>query len=403
MNAPLAAQETPRSLATWNGRLTAIGSAAALNLAFMPLFLKPAVVSDFIQDRGFTSVQAGSIVTVEFLALSAMLLLASRWRRRLYYLPTSLLGAALACLAAFACIYVSSYTGLLALRVMSALGTGLLMIAANMAFAGFEKPDVMFARINAINLVFGSLALMLLPHTASLVGNVSPFAGYLCVAVLLFPFMLLMPRRESSPPQTDVTQSGGALNFKSRQILWLAAGTAAFALALGQVWGFFWSLGSAAGLSTEQLSSASSLTLIGSVVGSLLGGRASRSAVAVPIFRLALVSAAAGFLLVILAPQPLLFVIGGVVAMSSIYFVYPTVLGAASGYDTTGRGVVLINGAQSLMSGSGPMVAGIVMDAGGSPALSVTAVACTAAALLLYEMVWRDTRRVKRAELQVEA
>lgn len=389
-----------RSLSTRNGRLTAIASTAAINLGFMPLFLKPAVVGDFVQQRGLSASQSGTIVTMEFLTISLMLLFASRWRGRVAYLPTALIGVALAAVAAIGCLYVNSFLGLIGLRVLSAVGTALLIFVPNLAFAGFDKPDVMFSRVYALNLVFGSIALMLVPYTTLISGGPAPFVAYLVIAAVMLPLILMMPSREASPPkvQSDNTTTE---DYKSRQILWLAAGTAAFALALGQVWGFFFVLGKSAGLTMDQLSNASSLTLVGGVIGSLLGGAASRSSLSLPIFRLTIVGATIGMLLVVFAPQPILFVVGGIIGMSAIYFMFPTILGSAAEYDQSGRGIVLINGAQSLMSGTGPMVAGFIMDTTSVSGLSFSIVLCTLASLLLFEMVWRDGRRSKRVNVPV--
>lgn len=378
-----------RSLSNWHGWRVVIASTAMQNLAFMYLWLQPAVVDELVTHAGLSVSQVGLIATVETLTVSIILLLAVRWRRPVLYAPIALAGIATILLTAIGCMLVTSFTGFLVLIFTAALGFGLLMMVSHMALAGFEKADMVFGRVYAVNLMFSAALLFMLPYFQSLFGRPPAFPAMVLFALAMLPFVLLMPWRECSPARELIKATGGRLPAGACRVLLLAAGSAAVGLAYGQVWAFFMFLGQKAGLSAAQASTASGLALAGAIVGSLLAGRANSSRLSLRLFRLSIAGSAVGLLAIASAPLPGLFVAGGIAAMFGMYFFFPTILGVAANHDFTGRGIALINGALSFCTGVGPMIAGVLIEAGGTAALIFGTMTAMMLSLLLFELVWR--------------
>jgi predicted MFS family arabinose efflux permease len=227
------------------------------------------------------------------------------------------------------------------------------------------------------------VGLFLLPHV---------FAGYglralyvvlgvlgLCAAPLVRGFDPALGRAKHAGTTATAQQAGAALNA-----CLVIGGVLAFYVAIGGVWTFASKAAALAGFDAahtgEVLAAASVMGIVGAGCASFIGGRVARMAMLLAGYAILAVSLAA------LATQPgTTGYMGAVFAFKFAWtFVLPFILAAAAKHDRTGRLVASLNFVIGAGLAAGPLIAGVLLDAGatlatlfaGAAAISVISCVC---------------------------
>jgi hypothetical protein len=374
------------------GRLI-VASIASYNVANLLLWLQPAIMAELLGTHRLSSSQAGWIGSVAMLVLSLVILMYSQLQRPFAYRSVALFGILLTMAAGVSWLFAEGFVALLVVLALGSVGFGLLMVAPSMALAGVRTPVATFGRMYAVNLVCSSALLFFLPQIGVLFGRPPAIPAILIVAVTMLPLILLMPRAASSSARRRPAVRANTADAKVRIVRWLAGGVAAIGLAYGQVWAFFTVLGEAGGLTADQATEASGLSLMGALAGSLTASYIERILGGRRMLMLSLAGMAISLMLVIRPPLPIAFITAGVTAQFFMYLFFPTVLGVAAICDPGGRGIALINGCLAILAGAGPLVAGVLINARGTSALSVVTLASVAIAMVTFMVAWRSLKK----------
>ncbi|MBB3260116.1 putative MFS family arabinose efflux permease [Paraburkholderia bannensis] len=363
--------------------------------AITPLLLlvAPAVAAQLAVQLGLSASQIGTYFFVELGAFSCATLPSLLWLGRVDARRVAALATAVFCIGNFAtALAMPGFAGLLALRSVTALGGGTLMVLCMTSAATSANRDRVYGLWVVGQLVAGALGLFLLPHV---------FAGYglralyvvlgvlgLCAAPLVRGFdpALGRARRTGS---TAKAQETGTVRAALNACL-VIGGVLAFYVAIGGVWTFASKAAALAGFDAahtgEVLAAASVMGIVGAGCASLIGGRVARLAMLLTGYAILAVSLAG------LAAQP-----GTAGYMAAVFafkfawtFVLPFILAAAAKHDGTGRLMASLNFVIGAGLAAGPLIAGVLLDAGATlPALFAGAAAISVMSCLCLLRVER--------------
>lgn len=278
------------------------------------------------------------------------------------------------------------FVPLLALRAATALGGGTLMVLCMTSAAASGNSDRVYGLWVVGQLIAGAAGLFLLPHLFDAVGLRALYVVLAALAVCAAPLASRFPAAPRARPASE----RGAHRPMARAPAALAiAGVLTFYLAIGGVWTFANKAASAVGFGAQAsgnvLAIASLMGIAGAALASYLGGRAARRAMLFAGYGILAAS------LVMLAAMP--NATGYTIAIFGFKFawtfVLPFILASVAAIDATGRLIATLNLVIGSGLAAGPLVAGLLLDGGGTlrALFSVAAIVSIAslAALLRVE------------------
>ncbi|WP_323118862.1 MFS transporter [Burkholderia alba] len=371
-DAPSAPSDARPSPARFTGATLAALVAFA---AITPLLLlvAPAVAAQLGAQLGLSATQIGTYFFVELGAFSLATLPSYWWlgrvdARRVAWCAIALFGAGNLATA----VSMPSFAPLLALRAVTALSGGTLMVLCMTSAATSENRDRVYGLWVVGQLIAGAAGLFVLPHLFQAVGlralyvalaGLALCAAPLCRGFAAAPATLAAAARSRLAPAAP--RGGVALAI---------GGVLTFYLSIGSVWTFASKAGADAGLDTQTggtvLAVASLMGIAGASLASYLGGRIARRTVLYAGYALLVASLGA------LAVQPR--AAGYAAAIFGFKFawtfVLPFMLAGVARIDPSGRLIATLNFVIGAGLAAGPLIAGVALDAGGTmPLLFVTA------------------------------
>lgn len=351
----------------------------------MVLLVAPAVAEQLGVELGLNPAQIGSYFSVELGAFSLATIPSYYWIGRFDARKVAAVALVVFCVGNIvSALWMPQYHGLLALRAITALGGGTLMVLCMSAAAGCANRDRVYGFWVVGQLVMGAIGLAILPHMFGMVGI---RAFYLLLAAL---GILASPLCRAFPPQTGVRtdDAGAATQGGDRVVVTLIVtlGVLAFYLAIGGVWTFAGNAAGEVGIGPEAngtiLAIATTFGIIGALVASAVGGRISRPLMLIigylllllPLIWLSTKPAATGYTISLLSFK------------FSWTFVLPFILATVASCDKSGKLVASLTLIIGLGLSVGPLVAGNMLQAGmslQSVFLSGFALALVSAGLIL--------------------
>lgn len=351
------------------GRLVAIVLGAAVVPAV--LLTAPAIAGQLTAQLGLGPAQIGTMLSSELAAMSLATIPAWWWQKRFDWRRVAL-GAALLFIAAnVASAFATTYTPLLALRFLSALCGGTIMIVCMSSAAASPQRDRVYGLWVCGQLVLGAIGLWLLPGLFADHGLAALYLGLAFLMALCLPFLTQFPAGMSAP----ASRGAGLGGQLGRPALAIGA-VLTFYIGLSGVWAFIGGIASSAGLdartSGAMLAFASLLGIVGSLTATGIGGRIPRS-----------LSLAAGYA-AMTASVLLLFGVPSLVRFAAAAFVFkfvwtfvlPFILASVADLDRDGR---LMSTTNLVIGGGlaiGPAISGQILEGdGGSNAMLATSAA----------------------------
>lgn len=344
--------------------------------AITPLLLlvAPAVAAQLGGPMGLSASQIGTYFFVELGAFSLATVPSYLWLGRVDARRVAGCATAVFCVGnLITALVMPGFVALLALRAVTALGGGTLMVLCMTSAATSGDRDRVYGLWVVGQLVAGALGLLLLPHLFNAFGLRALYVTLallaLCAAPLTLGFDPALggkphqrdPHNEHNEPTARATAGNSSCTANAA---FAVAGVLAFYLAIGGVWTFASEAASLAGLDASRsgsvLAIASVMGIAGAGTASLIGGRFARRA---------MLMAGYGLLFAALAG---LSVNSGVEAyMTAIFafkfawtFVLPFILAAAANKDRSGRLIASLNFVIGAGLAIGPLIAGVLLDAG---------------------------------------
>lgn len=341
--------------------------------AITPLLLlvAPAVAAQLGGPMGLSASQIGTYFFVELGAFSLATVPSYLWLGRVDARRVAGCATAVFCVGnLITALVMPGFVALLALRAVTALGGGTLMVLCMTSAATSGDRDRVYGLWVVGQLVAGALGLLLLPHLFNAFGLRALYATLALLALCAAPLTrgfdpALGGKRHQRDPHNEHTARATTGNSSgTANAAFAVAGVLAFYLAIGGVWTFASEAASLAGLDASRsgsvLAIASVMGIAGAGTASLIGGRIARRAMLVAGYGL-LFAALAG-----------LSVSSGVEAyMTAIFafkfawtFVLPFILAAAANKDHSGRLIASLNFVIGAGLAIGPLIAGVLLDAG---------------------------------------
>ncbi|WP_342612983.1 MFS transporter [Burkholderia ambifaria] len=375
--------------------------------AITPLLLlvAPAVAAQLATQLGLSASQIGTYFFVELGAFSLATVPSYLWlgrvdARRVAACAIALFGIGNLLTA----LWMPGFGALLALRAVTALGGGSLMVLCMTSAATSENSDRVYGLWVVGQLTAGAVGLFVLPHVFAAFGLRALYVALAVLALLAAPLSRGFPATLGVRTASAQAARGGADADAdaSRRFVVLAIGAVLmFYLAIGSVWTFASRAAAEAGLDPQStgnvLAIASVMGIAGAALASCAGGRLARHAMLAAGYALLAAS------LVALAALP--DAIGYSAAIFAFKFawtfVLPFMLATVARIDTSGRLVATLNFVIGAGLAAGPLLAGLLLDAGGT--MHALFAAATAGAIASFAALRHLDRRARTSMTSVSS
>ncbi|KML14271.1 MULTISPECIES: MFS transporter [Burkholderia] len=362
--------------------------------AITPLLLlvAPAVAGQLATQLGLSASQIGTYFFVELGAFSLATVPSYLWlgridARRVAAFAIALFGVGNLLTA----LWMPGFVALLALRAVTALGGGSLMVLCMTSAATSENSDRVYGLWVVGQLIAGAIGLFVLPHVFAAFGLRALYVALAGLALLAAPLSRGFPSSLGARTAPAQHARGAAARTPQGSIVLAIGAVLTFYLAIGSVWTFASRAASEAGLDPQStgnvLAIASVMGIAGAALASCAGGRLARRAMltagyallAASLVALAVMRQAGGYSAAIFAFK------------FAWTFVLPFILATVAQIDTSGRLVATLNFVIGAGLAAGPLLAGLMLDAGGTMHALFTA--ATAVAIVSFAALRHIDRR----------
>lgn len=344
------------------------------------LMTAPVVAAQYAFQLGLGPARIGQLFSAELAAMSLATLPAYYWQPRWNWRRVAAGAALLFILANLASALCSDYLALMALRMLSALAGGSLMVVCIASAAASPQAERVYGLWVSGQLLLGALGLWLLPGLFDLHGLKALYLGLALLMLLCLPLASAFPVTTSRGPASQATLP------VARAWLPGLCGLLAvllFYAGLSAVWTFIGSIASAAAIdpasSGRILSLATLMGIVGALCATLIGSRWPRTR----LLAIGLGLMATAICLLLGQPAPARFALAALLFKFCWTFVLPFILACLADHDQRGR---LMNSANLVIGGGlalGPAMAGPLLESPlGMPALLVGAACCLALAFI---------------------
>ncbi|MBJ9964760.1 MFS transporter [Burkholderia seminalis] len=364
--------------------------------AITPLLLlvAPAVAGQLATQLGLSASQIGTYFFVELGAFSLATVPSYLWlgrvdARRVAAFAIALFGAGNLLTA----LWMPGFVALLALRAVTALGGGSLMVLCMTSAATSENSDRVYGLWVVGQLIAGAIGLFVLPHVFAAFGLRALYVALAGLALLAAPLSRGFPASLGTRTAAAHTARGDAARTpRSCGVLAIGA-VLTFYLAIGSVWTFASRAAADAGLDPQStgnvLAIASVMGIAGAALAACAGGRLARRAMlaagyallAASLVALAAMRDAGGYSAAIFAFK------------FAWTFVLPFILATVAQIDTSGRLVATLNFVIGAGLAAGPLLAGLMLDAGST--MRTLFIAATAVAIVSFAALRHIDRRAR--------
>lgn len=364
--------------------------------AITPLLLlvAPAVAGQLAMQLGLSASQIGTYFFVELGAFSLATVPSYLWlgrvdARRVAAFAIALFGAGNLLTA----LWMPGFVALLALRAVTALGGGSLMVLCMTSAATSENSDRVYGLWVVGQLIAGAIGLFVLPHVFAAFGLRALYVALAALALLAAPLSRGFPSSLGTRTEPAHNGSGAATQTPQSFVVLAIGAVLTFYLAIGSVWTFASRAATEAGLDPQStgnvLAIASVMGIAGAALASCAGGRLARRAMlaagyallAASLVALAAMRHAGGYSAAIFAFK------------FAWTFVLPFILATVAQIDTSGRLVATLNFVIGAGLAAGPLLAGLMLDAGGT--MRVLFTAATAVAIVSFAALRHIDRRTR--------
>jgi MFS transporter, DHA1 family, inner membrane transport protein len=349
------------------------------------LMTAPAVAGQYASQLGLGPARIGQLFSAELAAMSLATLPAYYWQPRWDWRHVARLAALLFILANLASAFSDGFSQLLALRVLSALAGGTLMVVCIASAAGSQQPDRVYGLWVSGQLILGAVGLWLLPPLFAEAGLKALYLGLALLMGLCLPLAAAFPAatcQAERPAQVHTTRWLPGLCGLLAVLL--------FYTGLSAVWTFIGSIAAAAAIdpasSGSILSIATLMGIVGALCATAIGPRWPRNLLL--LLGLGLMAAAISLLLG--RPDLPRFALAALLFKYCWTFALPFILACLAEHDRQGR---LMSSANLVIGGGlalGPAIAGPLLESRhGMPAVLLGAIACLLLAFIVLMLARR--------------
>lgn len=338
-----------------------LGAAILMGVVGPEVFIvQPGFVQGLVEQLGFDEQSAGYTASAEMFGIAATTILLTfiahvlNWRK-VFALSLLVMFAANAI-----CTFVDDVGAFVALRFVAGLGAGGLVSLSFAAIGLTRDPDRNFGYLIMWVLTYGAIALLLMPSAYALTGmdGVLWFFALFPLAALPFVRWLPVTGETAAPVEAD------AVNLPAGMKGVALFAMLAYFLAQGVVWAYLFLIGTAGGLTEQQVANGLTISQFAGIAGALsaalLGSRFGRSA---PL-TLGILAGAACLYFLVGRLEFLVFALAAGVYNFAWNLTHPFLLAAMASFDPRGRVVVYAVAMQMIGLAVGPGLAATVVREG---------------------------------------
>ncbi|RMF99020.1 MAG: MFS transporter [Gammaproteobacteria bacterium] len=341
--------------------------------------VQPGFVQGMVQYLGFSDSDAGFIASAEMFGIAATTIAMTFFAHRVNWRLIFALSLLLMFLANAACTLVTDLQFFGIARVLAGLGAGGLVSLSFAAIGLTANPDRNFGLLIMWVLIYGALGLLLMPTAYRLAGMQGVLWFFALFPLFGLPFVRHLPVNGEEHFQVEADAIDIPVPFKAMALFAMLA----YFLAQGVVWAYLFRIGTAAGLSEQQVANGLTLSQFAGIGGALLAallahryGRAAPLSIGI--------AAGAAMLFLLIGDFSLLQFSAAVIVYNFCWnLVHPFLLAAMASFDRRGRVVVYAVAMQMLGLAFGPGLAALVIDEGSYVNVNWLGAALFAASLLL--------------------
>ncbi|AQT50363.1 MULTISPECIES: MFS transporter [Burkholderia cepacia complex] len=385
---------SPDGRASTFARSTLVALVVFAAITPLLLLVAPAVAGQLATQLGLSASQIGTYFFVELGAFSLATVPSYLWlgridARRVAAFAVALFGAGNLLTA----LWMPGFAALLALRAVTALGGGSLMVLCMTSAATSQNSDRVYGLWVVGQLIAGAIGLFVLPHVFAAFGLRALYVALAGLALLAAPLSRGFPSSLGTRTASPHTARGDASPTPRHFVVLAIGAVLTFYLAIGSVWTFASRAAAEAGLDPQTtgnvLAIASVMGIAGAALASCAGGRLARRAMLATGYALLAAS------LVALAAMRDTGGYGAAIFAFKFAwtFVLPFILATVAQIDTSGRLVATLNFVIGAGLAAGPLLAGLMLDAGGT--MRTLFVAATAVAIVSFAALRHIDRRAR--------
>ena len=378
---------------------TLAGVAAGSTAAQASLTCSPFYLSALISVTHYSPAQVGIFFALEMAACAtAMLLLAPIIKR------IELRGLALAAMLVIAAGQIASAVAgrepaLIAMRVVTGLGTGVLSASMAAAAARTAAPARVYAVATATMTIVFALSFLAIAQAGKFRGPVGMFVFLGALDAALIPAMLLLPRQHYVLARSEPKSERSSWRMRVPGLLALTA-MATFNYGALAIWPFTERIGEHIGLTMDRVSVLTAvgngLAAMGGIAASYLGDRFGYF---MPLLA-GLAIQGLGSLAICYSSSEAGYLVTYSIYLGDWYFCYAYILAVAAVVDPVGKLAVLTAVGYPVSTGLGSLSAGFLVERYSLQSIGWLAVAgCAAAFALLLPVLRVISDRKKHTEL----
>jgi predicted MFS family arabinose efflux permease len=358
--------------------------------------VQPGFVQGLVQNLGFDDQGAGYAASIEVWGITATTLVMTFFSHRFNWRKVITGSLLVVAVANAACIAVHSKEAFVALRFLAGAGAGSLISLSFTTVGLTETPDRNFGYLIMWVLLYGAIVLYVMPAAYALSGMTGALLFFAIFPLVALPFVKAFPQSGETVATVEADAVNLSAPLKSLALLAMFS----YFVAQGVAWAYLVLIGTAGGLSEQQVATGLTLSQVAGVAGALLpaliGGRFGR-------WRPLTVGIVGGALC-------LLFLIGRFQYLPFAFWVclynffwnmtHPYLLGSMASFDRRGRVVVLAVAAQMLGLAIGPAIGATVIAPGQYASVNYIAIAMFAVSwLCILPPVLIQQQRARSREL----
>jgi predicted MFS family arabinose efflux permease len=354
-----------------NARLRLIAAILVGVIGPEVFIVQPGFVQGLVQNLGFDDQSAGYAASIEVWGITATTLVMTFFSHRFNWRKVITASLLLVAVANALCIGVHSRELFVALRFVAGAGAGSLISLSFTTVGLTDNPDRNFGYLIMWVLLYGAVVLYLMPAAYAFSGMTGVLLFFAAFPLTALPFVKSLPDGGA----TAATVEADAVNLAAPLKALALAAMFAYFVAQGVAWAYLFLIGTAGGLTEQQVATGLTLSQVAGVAGALLpaivGHRFGR-------WRPLTVGIVGGALC-------LLFLVGRFEYLPFTFWVclynffwnmtHPFLLGSMASFDRRGRVVVLAVAAQMLGLAIGPALGATLIAPGQYSSVNYIAIA----------------------------
>jgi predicted MFS family arabinose efflux permease len=354
-----------------NARLRLIAAILVGVIGPEVFIVQPGFVQGLVQNLGFDDQSAGYAASIEVWGITATTLVMTFFSHRFNWRKVITGSLLLVAVANALCIGVHSRELFVALRFVAGAGAGSLISLSFTTVGLTENPDRNFGYLIMWVLLYGAVVLYLMPAAYAFSGMTGVLIFFAAFPLVALPFVKSLP----AGGEAAATVEADAVNLPALLKALALLAMFAYFVAQGVAWAYLFLIGTAGGLTEQQVATGLTLSQVAGVAGALLpaivGHRFGR-------WRPLTIGIAGGaFCLVFLIGrfQYLPFTLW--VCLYNFFWnmTHPFLLGSMASFDRRGRVVVLAVAAQMSGLALGPALGATVIAPGQYASVNYIAIA----------------------------